>query len=841
MPDQIDPQTAQEAYNEALKRIQNAINNNATGLILNDLSLLKLPPEIGNCANLQVLKVSTERTLSSSCRLKMLPPEIGRLSNLQRLFLGDNDLIQLPLEIGELSNLTELYLSNNNLAELPNRIGKLSKLEVLDVSNNQITILTPEIGQLFKLARLYLSKNSITEIPPEIGQLVELTVLYLDNNDLIELPFEICKLFKLMELNLRQNRLIELPTEIGKLTQLRTLDLRENQLNRLPIEINELSKLRWFALRNNPELPISPEILQRGQRDPQLIIDFWQEFLSQKLQLLHEVKMILVGEGSVGKTSLVRRLTADEFDQGEKQTKGIHIEEWPVQVSRKLPVTSKNSKYHEVSSHIVKAHIWDFGGQEIMHATHQFFLTDRSLYVLVLDVRKGERESRVEYWLSLIESFAGESPIIIVLNKCDQHFLELNRRGLLKKHPNIAGFVRTSAATGKGLAEFKQTISDTIATMPHVDTPFPQTWFNVKERLEALAKDLNFLLYDTYKCICQEEEVVEDSKQRTLIRLLHDLGIVLNFQDDARVRDTSILNPEWVTQGVYSLLNQEQLAKQGGVLESQQLADLLDGELYPLERQGFILHMMEKFELAYPFDGGSRYLIPDLLPVEEPEFEWTDSQSLHFAYHYDVLPYSILHRFMVRQHMRICEQVQWRTGVMLHHDGLQALIKADIEDGVISIAINGEGRRREFLSNLRFTFESLHQYITGVQPKEMVPIPGHPEVEPVPYKYLLRLEEKRVEEALFPGMDDFVNVRWLLDGIESRRQLSREELLEIVHQNFSKDELKRLIVTLGVTPDDFDDEARGNFALEFVLYMERRGRMIELEEAVREKRPFLFE
>ncbi len=34
-----------------------------------------------------------------------------------------------------------------------------------------------------------------------------------------------------------------------------------------------------------------------------------------------------------------------------------------------------------------------------MHATHQFFLTKRSLYLLVLDARLGQDENRVEYWL----------------------------------------------------------------------------------------------------------------------------------------------------------------------------------------------------------------------------------------------------------------------------------------------------------------------------------------------------------------------------------------------------------------------------------------------------------
>jgi len=242
-------------------------------------------------------------------------------------------------------------------------------------------------------------------------------------------------------------------------------------------------------------------------------------------------------------------------------------------------------------------------------------------------------------------------------------------------------------------------------------------------------------------------------------------------------------------------------------------------------------------------DSYQHQVIPNLLPVEEPEFEWDNANALHFAYHYPVLSYRIFHRFVMDQHVRIYENILWRTGVMLKHEGLQALIKAHIEDSVISIAINGAGRRREFLTNLRFIFDNLHESIPDIQPKAVVPIPGHLEVEPVPYLYLLHLEEKGVDNQLFPGMDDFVNVKWLLDGVESpaMRQLSHKELREILHSKFDKRELQELLLDLDINPNDLNDETGGMLAMELVSYMDRRGRTMELVEAVRGKRPFLFE
>jgi GTPase SAR1 family protein len=45
--------------------------------------------------------------------------------------------------------------------------------------------------------------------------------------------------------------------------------------------------------------------------------------------------------------------------------------------------------------------VWDFGGQEIMHGTHQFFLSHRSLYLVVLDGRHDRAKQDAEYWLKL--------------------------------------------------------------------------------------------------------------------------------------------------------------------------------------------------------------------------------------------------------------------------------------------------------------------------------------------------------------------------------------------------------------------------------------------------------
>ncbi|MEA3281799.1 MAG: COR domain-containing protein [Euryarchaeota archaeon] len=281
-------------------------------------------------------------------------------------------------------------------------------------------------------------------------------------------------------------------------------------------------------------------------------------------------------------------------------------------------------------------------GQEIMHATHQFFLTKRSLYLLVLDARLGDEENRIEYWLNIIKSFGEDSPVIIVGNKIDEQPLDIDKRGLMAKYRSIREIVEVSCKEGDGCAELKDIIAREVGLLEHVHDPLLTTWSAVKNRLEGMEED--YIPYQEYLGMCQTEGVTDDLSQRTLIGILHDLGIVLNFRDDPRLEDTNILNPEWVTNGVYNILNSKELLQMGGILKRETLNRILDAPGYPRDKQRmFIMDMMRKFKLCFDFDDfpDQRFLIPSLLSKEEPDTgDW--GGALPFQYHYDVLPGSII-------------------------------------------------------------------------------------------------------------------------------------------------------------------------------------------------------
>ena len=322
-----------------------------------------------------------------------------------------------------------------------------------------------------KWTSLSLSGSQLLKLPPAIRQLETLQELYLHSNQLTALPPEIGQLKNLQHLSVYNNQLSQLPAEIGQLSQLEELDLRHNQLRELPREMGQLMGLKRLFLQNNP-LEIPPEIVEKTD-DPAVIISYYLQLRAEPTKPLNEAKMLLVGQGSVGKTSLVNCLLRQPFNRHESKTEGINIQRWTIQPENRT----------------VQLNVWDFGGQEIMHATHQFFLSQRSLYLLVLNARLGEEENRLEYWLKIIQSFGGDSPVIVVGNQVDQQRLDLDRQGLQEKYPAIHAFVETSCATGEGIDNLRTLIANKIGQLEHLNSQLPLSWFEVKEELEQLQQD----------------------------------------------------------------------------------------------------------------------------------------------------------------------------------------------------------------------------------------------------------------------------------------------------------------------------------------------------------------
>ena len=762
--------TPEEAYQIALEKIREARKTGAKELHFSRLGLVNLPPEIGQLSNLAELYLSDNKLTS-------LPAEIKQLRRLIKLHLDGNEFTNLPMEIGQLTNLADLSSARNNLTSLPTEIVQLRNLKELNLAHNKFTTLPLEITQLTNLLELYFFSNKLTSLPPEIGQLINLKELHLAfnkitflpieitqlatnltkfdyrGNSLTMLPAEVLQLTNLRNLYLSHNNLTALPAGICRLTQLTVLSAHHNLLTTLPREITQLTNIDILDIADNP-LPIPVELINYN-RNHKNFLKYYFSLVDEKKEPLGETKILVVGQGGVGKTSLIRRILENSYNPKENKTEGINICRF---------------KFRALNKHYC-INVWDVGGQEIMHATHQFFFTTRSLYLLVLDNRVTSEENRLDYWLKVINSFGGESPILIIGNKTDQHPLDVDHSGLQKKYSNIVGFLETSAATGVGIEALKNAIAGQVNKLPHVRDLLPKTWLNIKKELEERRENTNFINYDDYIKLCIENNVTDEISQRTLIGFLHDLGVVLHFQDDPRLEALGILNPQWVTNGVYKVLNSHALFQNKGALTIAMLNNILDLPEYPRDKRLFIVDMMKKFELCYDLEADKIFLVPDLLPKDEPTLDFHGTPA--FEYHYPVLPSSVMTRLIVRMNPKIDSHQVWRSGVLLKIGDNRALIKADVEDRTVRIAIDGtEHTRRDALAAIRYQLDEIHASIKGLNPEKYVPVPGAPDATALEYETLLMMEQKGIETMPVKSRGKLidVNIIQMLNGVESEYQ-----------------------------------------------------------------------
>ncbi|RCJ25694.1 GTPase [Nostoc sp. ATCC 43529] len=707
-----------------------------------DLSFNKLSSlrgEIGQLTNLQTLNLRSNQLSSLSeeiiqltklrwlnlneNQLSSLPGEIGQLTNLQSFYLKENQLSSLPREIGQLTNLQSLYLSFNKLSSLPGEIGQLTNLQSLYLSGNKLSSLPAEIGKLTNLQSLYLSGNQLSSLPAEIGKLTNLQSLDLSYNQLSSLPAEIGKLTNLQSLDLSYNQLSSLPREIGKLTNLQSLDLSYNQLSNLLPEIGLLSKLKSLALRyneltklpseignlrlarltfgNNPLQLLPPEIRKKGVRG---IINFYRQQLEQETDRLYEAKLLIVGEGGAGKTTLAKKIQDQKYtlQQDENTTEGIDIIQWKFLLD--------NNREFQVN-------IWDFGGQEIYHATHQFFLTKRSLYALVADTRKEDTD--FYYWLNVVELLSDNSPLLIVKNEKQDRKREINERDLRREFTNFKETLTTNLATDRGLPEILNKIKHYISNLPHVGTELPKTWVKVREALEQDSRE--YISLEEYLNICQEYGFTKQEDKLQLSDYLHDLGVCLHFQDDDFLRKTVILKPTWGTDAVYKVLDNPQVIEKLGQFDSNDLKNIWYEDKYANMRAE-LLRLMMKFKLCYEIPNlpGS-YIAPQLLSANQPDFSWDESDNLILRYKYDFMPKGIITRFIVEMHSLIEQQtLVWKTGVVLTKDQTRAEVIEYYHQREIKIRVAGK-RKKELLAVIIHELEKIHKSYERLQYQTLVP------------------------------------------------------------------------------------------------------------------------
>ena len=587
-------------------------------------------------------------------------------------------------------------------------------------------------------------------------------------------------------LNLRDNQITDI-SKVVTLTKFAKLCVENNQITHVPREFIENnvtigwekspnSSFSGINLYGNPLENPPIEIVKQGREAMaayflalETTAESVEEEIFEERQALYEVKILFVGDGGAGKTSLVKRLFGKPYDGDEGQTQGIVIKD----------ATLKRQETN------IKAHFWDFGGQEIMHATHQFFFSKRSVYVLVLDSR---REQKADYWLKHIASCGGDAPVLVVINKIDEnpHF-DLPQAALQQQYPQIQGFSRVSCKTGAGIEAFRAGLHKLIADYTNrLRILWPQRWLNVKTELEQRTED--FVNHDAFHALCEQHGVTSAAQQDTLMEFLHDLGVALHFKEFA-LHDTHILNPRWLTNAVYAIITAPQAAANHGVVNLRDLDAIFRQRpdqkyRYANSQHRYIIEVMKKFELCFDF-APDTILLPDLLPVQEPRFDFDYAAALKCHLTYDFLPQAVMTRLLVKLHQDITGNLRWRTGVALTNAAFRTTAVVKVSGpNTLAIWVNGL-LRREYLSVLRHTLNEINRSYAKLTVTEQIPCvcaTCRASASPsfYPYDKLTQRLTKGKQEIECPHSETDVAIAAILDGVQHTAANSEEEMLQIL-------------------------------------------------------------
>jgi small GTP-binding protein len=472
--------------------------------------------------------------------------------------------------------------------------------------------------------------------------------------------------------------------------------------------------LKWYEERLQGK-PIDVEILVQWNNIPEELkaqgvakVNAHLRNIIQKkaTEPLNQVRAIFIGHGEAGKTSLIRALYGEEVMKGlEPKTPGIEIRDW------------------EVEGTEIQAHFWDFGGQVVFHSTHKFFLRSSCVYIIVINARSGINNSeQAEYWLDHVKVFGGSAPVLLVGNKADEVQIDLQMQTLKQKYPNIKGFYPLSCTEAKTTYKsqfdfFKKEFIKQLQSVGIHQMRFTKAHAKVLDELRQFSTEHAFLSENDFNQICDKHDISMDGELNRdwLVDIFDKLGVMLHFEELKTFHNAYMLNPRWLTHGVYTLMDAKQARLNDSdivrILKTTEVEDENQHILtFPAEKCQFIIKVMQRFKLCYPFPNEANTLvIPALLPDELPSVNMENAinfpgqnEALCFEFDFSgFLPRNLIGEFMVSRNEEIKDNLQSQRGAVFACKSLQAqaLVEADYHRRLLIMQVYGRDAK-EYLTIL---------------------------------------------------------------------------------------------------------------------------------------------
>jgi len=618
---------------------------------------------------------------------------LARLKKLRGLSLHSNRISNIS-SLQNFSQLTDLSLWDNQITDVTPLQG-LTNLAILDLSENQITDIAPLQG-LTQLGNLYLGENQITNITP-LKSLTRLMYLYLDENQITDIiPLQ--GLTQLVGLRLSKNHITDI-TPLQGLTQLRMLKLQSNRIDTLPLFLTNqfknitVSDSRIWGIEDGVHLHGNPltdppmEVIEQGH---DAIARYFERKEKEAFTTIREAKLILVGDGAAGKTSLKNRLQdpAAPLPEAYERTRGIEICDW------------------EFEDGFI-AHIWDFGGQDVYYPVHRFFFSENTLFVLLASTRT--EQHNFEYWIPTIFQFGGKSPIIIGQTCFDGHKMQWNDIGtytdnaqfnVIRNGDSFFHQIHLSKDKNEGLDNIKCDIIHQAKKLPHFSKEVPLSWVEVREKL-AQNKTL-CIHYSEFVDICRAlnpQSFSRDEDCKDCCSFLHNIGFLFWYHQNNILREWVVLKPELAVEAVYKIIDDEDIINRSGLIQANDFARLWADTRYK-NHHNVLKEMLKEFRVAFSKKhSDSEYILPTLLKSIPKERNWNETKCITIEYEFKFMPRAIVNQLSAEmsKHISIDEQENqevWNNAVnFIYANGAKCQVKEDLSARKIIIKATGDDAR----------------------------------------------------------------------------------------------------------------------------------------------------
>jgi internalin A len=420
-----------------------------------------------------------------------------------------------------------------------------------------------------------------------------------------------------------------------------------------------------------------------------------------------DIKLMVLGNGRVGKTQICRRLRGEDYDPHVSSTHGVIVTSGPVLGSSATDPTT--------------VHFWDFGGQDIYHGTHVLFMRSRAVILIAWTPEaesSGEhvwdgmkfRNHPMPYWIDTVQHFGVTgSPVLIVQTRCDRLEDEVHR---LPAPPELlAGLthweLQYSAFNNRKRGALDEALREAIDRLrdQEGELKIGIGRLKVKQRLEQLrdadaAVPLEQRQYRTitqqhFRQLCDEAGSI--SAPQHLLSYLHNAGVV--FYRAGLFDDRIILDQAWALEAIYAVFNRESCYRPLRHLRgrfSRAILEALVWREHTVAEQEVFLGMMRSCGICFVHrhknwrdSDDEEYIAPDLLPERsEIQAELDAVWDAEAPVETTEFEYTLLHPGVVRSVIsRIGSEagvtaLYWRGGLCVYETATRsrALIEQEMAD-----------------------------------------------------------------------------------------------------------------------------------------------------------------